>query len=222
MPPMRITSRGFAAVTVGLVSAVVLAGCSSNSTKPTVLPSLQTTSTAPTSAAATTPASPPSTVSAAPPTTATRTAQLPSRSKPSPTATKSAALVAEVTQFVRTYYATVTAAQYDVHLLPKWRAFFIDTCAVCAGDYNAVKKELQLGARYEGGGYSLKHSSVAAVDADGALVYVNFVLPAAKAYDKAGKLIDSTKASALRGAQISVDHVGGRWHILSIKYQDPV
>ncbi|MDX6207009.1 MAG: hypothetical protein QOF39_3066, partial [Frankiales bacterium] len=43
MPPMRITSRGFAAATVGLVSAVVLAGCSSNSTKPTVLPSLQPT-----------------------------------------------------------------------------------------------------------------------------------------------------------------------------------
>ncbi|MDX6246187.1 MAG: hypothetical protein QOE76_3910, partial [Frankiales bacterium] len=46
MPPMRITSRGFATATGGLVSAVVLVGCSSNSTQPTVLPSLQTTTPA--------------------------------------------------------------------------------------------------------------------------------------------------------------------------------
>src|SRR3954451_11547849 len=105
---MRITSRGPAAVTVGLVSAVLLMGCGSNSDKPTVLPTLPTSSAAPTTTPAPTSVAP---VSSAAPTSS----GVPTTTKPAPTksASRNAALAAEATSFIRSYYRTVTAAQYN-------------------------------------------------------------------------------------------------------------
>ena len=120
---MRITSRGFTAVTVGLVSAVLLVGCSSNSTKPTVLPTLTTSSAAPT----TTPRAAPH---LRPPTSATATtARQASADEETPTQGTPPS-PPSATKFVRSYYSTAAAALHNPSLLAQdGDSLFIDTCA---------------------------------------------------------------------------------------------
>ncbi|MDX6203578.1 MAG: hypothetical protein QOJ83_3078, partial [Frankiales bacterium] len=148
MPPMRITSRGFAAVTVGLVSAVVLAGCSSNSTKPTVLPSLQTTSTAPTSAAATTTA----------PGLATTTT--PSETTKGPTSSNSAieplaSTSAAMATAVKSYYAMVNRAIKDSTGLKAMSESYTSACQQCIQDQQGIAQFHNKHDTLVGGGYRL-------------------------------------------------------------------
>ncbi|MDX6255683.1 MAG: hypothetical protein QOJ11_2017 [Frankiales bacterium] len=220
MPPMRITSRGLAAATVGLVSAVVLAGCSSNSTKPTVLPSLQTTSTAPTSAAATTPGPVTSAAVTAPPPSETATAS------PAPVSTSKAisattppgdpALVAEGTAFVRDYYETAAKALHDKASLVRWRSLFTPSCSVCTGDYTAVSNALAAGDRYQGGEYRLKSTKVRIVSTDGALVDVTFYVTAAKVFDSQGHLIVQQAQTKLSHGTVGASRTAGHWLITQI------
>lgn len=220
---MRITSRGFTAVTVGLVSAVLLVGCSSDSTKPTVLPPLTSSSAAPTTPATTAAPTPTAALQVPSPTTAA-----PSSAQPAETATATgkphndSGARADATKFIKTYFATADATLHNKALLPKWRSLFIDTCALCLSDYTAIGKELRLGSRYEGGGYQLKHISVVAASAtDGARADIVYILPAAKLFDKNNKLIDSLGASSPRRASVGITNESGRLYITSLMQEAP-
>jgi hypothetical protein len=217
MRPMRITSRGFAAVTGGLVSAVVLAGCSSNSTKPTVLPSLQTTSATATGTSSI--ETSPAVVSTAQSPTATApetTTASPTPMSASPSPTAESPLASEATNFVHNYYKTAAAALHSKVALSQWKTLYLPSCNVCGGDYAAVSNALAAGDRYEGGEYRLKSATIRDISADGAFLDITFYVTAAKVFDAHGKLIAHQDQTKLRHGTVGASRAQGVWKVTQI------
>ena len=206
---MRIASRDLRVVSVGLVSAVLLVGCSGNSSKPTVIPALTlsntpTVATTPAPAPSTTPAAATSATSLA--TTSTSTVAAPTTATAMPTSSAPATqpIAKTVSDFIKAYYRAANASLKDNRALPIWRGMFSASCTVCVGDYEAISKERRAGARYVGGTYALKSVQVENVNRNGANVHVSYVLPAVKLISKSGKLLDSSPATIEKQATISV------------------
>jgi hypothetical protein len=208
---MRIASRGLTAVTVGLVSAVVLASCSSNSNKPTVLPSLQTTSTTP-SAVATTPAPAPvtTTASAAPATTAAIPTTTPPTKHVDPLATADRA----IEKTVHNYYATVNKAIGDPVALKNMKELFGPGCAQCVSDASNFAKLQAKQWTVVGGTYHIISVEGTAAEPKSGGATVTFDVLPATVRDKNGQLVASEAAHSGRSEGLSVGLVGGHWKIL--------
>ncbi|BEP15464.1 hypothetical protein acdb102_37750 [Acidothermaceae bacterium B102] len=224
---MRIASRDLRVVSVGLVSAVLLVGCSGNSSKPKVIPAL-TLSATPT--AATTPAPAPSATPAAtsatsppsaPATTASSALPPTANSTASPTPASTAeqgdqTVATKMIAVVTGYYTTLNKATHDATLLPKWRAQFADSCKICLNEYDVIKKELDLGTRYVGGGYKLESLIPTSWDDRGGRLKMTYRAEAGKAYNKAGKLIDSVTTTQLRDQTVTVERQAAAWYVVFI------
>ena len=196
MPPMRIASRDLQVVSVGLVSAVLLAGCSGNSSKPTVLPALTTSAAAP--AAATAPAPAPTTTPA-PATSAVtasaRTDHSSCHTTASPTVSASATLPPRVRS------GGIGFRQEVLHKLrhqpSMTRAHWLDgnnspwDAAYATEDYHNVSSALAAGDRYKGAEYRLVSQKVIDRKSAGAVVRIAYYVTAGKAYNSAGKVIAS-------------------------------
>jgi hypothetical protein len=223
MPPMRITSRGLVAVTVGLVSAVVLAGCSGNSSSPTVLPAL-TTSATPAATTTPAPASASSTGvaasrSIAPATSIAAAESTTPQSAPAAISTPSVneKTIATVADVVKTYYREANSSLSDNASFPTWRGMFADSCTVCVGDYDAVHEERTAGSTYTGGEYHLKTVKVNSVGPNGAIATISYALPAAKLFSKSGRLLESTKPIPEQRATIYLALASGQWKLTFIR-----
>jgi hypothetical protein len=115
---------------------------------------------------------------------------------------------------VKAYYILADAAPHNAALLPKWRAKFANSCGQCLAEYNVIEKEIGLGTKYVGGGYSIRSLRTISWDNQFGHIGITFYAEAGKAYDKTGKLIDSVARSKLRSATVAVQQEGGDWFVV--------
>jgi hypothetical protein len=207
---MRITLRGFAAATVGLVSAVGLAGCSGNSTKPTVLPTLPKTTTAsPTTSASTTSAS------IASPATSSGSSASPSTATTAPVATKSPVAPSQQSEqmmaAVRAYYASVNAALESADNLKTLSASFTASCQQCLNDVQGIRSLHDNRYRLKGGGYKLLSVKAVPTSPNSGGATVVYSVPASTEYDRAGKVVAHFAAHPKRSAILTLRRVEQRW-----------
>ena len=215
MPPMRITSRGLAAATVGLVSAVVLAGCSSNSTKPTVLPSLPTTPAVTTPAAVATSHAPTANAPAPPSSTTVPPSVTPIASpKPASNSTALAAADAAIAKAVRSYYTVVNKALRDPAALAQMKTLFGPGCSQCVSDAGNIAQLQSKKWVVTGGTYRISGIKATATDSRSGGATVTYDVVAATIRNSAGKIVASESFHAKRSAGLSVAMVGDRWEIL--------
>lgn len=206
---MRITSRGLAAVTVGLVTAVVLAGCSSDSTKPTVLPSLQTTTAPSTSSpAATTPAPVATSPVAVPPVTTSAAPRSTTSANPLATTDR------EIANAVRAYYATVNRALHDQAALAEMRKLFGPGCTQCVSDAKNFSNVLDRKWKVTGGTYQILTVKGTATTATSGSATVTFNVLDGTALDAKGKVVAQESSHRGRSEGLTVAMIGGKWMIL--------
>ena len=213
MPPMRITSRGLAAATVGLVSAVVLAGCSSNSTKPTVLPSLPTTPAVTTPAAVATSHAP---SAVATPSADRATATTASTATPEVTASSDglAATTQAIASATRTYFVVINRAIQDSSALAEVKASFGASCQQCATDLANISKIHAAQRRVAGGGYKILKVTSQATDKSSGASTITFSTLADTIYDKSGKVLERDPAQPEQSAGITLSKFGTRWIVV--------
>jgi hypothetical protein len=212
MPPMRITSRGFATATGGLVSAVVLVGCSSNSTKPTVLPSLQTTTPAAATSAARTPAATSSAPTPSSVASTTTTSTPPTA--PTTTASRLAATNIAIQKAVQDYYATLNRALVSSAAAAEVAGKFRSTCQQCAKDYSNIKQIHAKGWVVSGGSYNISKVVPQANDKNTGAATITFTVSAIIVHDSHGKLIAHDEGQGSQSAGLTVDRSGKRWLVV--------
>jgi hypothetical protein len=198
---MRITSRGFTAVTVGLVSAVLLAGCSGDSTKPTVLPTLPSSSAAPTTTASPTAAV--TTSVPAPPSAASVT------TKPSLAATNK-----EIEKAVRAYYTTVDLAIDNPAALKRMQNMYGPGCSQCASDAKNISNLMTKHWVVTGGRYQIVAVKGNATSSRAGSATVSFRVPPATIRDGHGKIVATENGHPNRAEGLTLALVGGSWKIL--------
>ncbi len=208
---MRITSRGFAAVTVGLVSAVVLAGCSSNSTKPTVLPSLQTTAAPSTpSPAATTPAVVATSAVVAPTTTTPAPNPISTPAKADPLISTSKA----IEKAARAYFVTTNRTIQDATALADLKASFTPTCQQCATDLSNISKIHAAQKKITGGEYKILDVVAQANHVNSGTATITFSTASDIIYDRNGKILERDPAQPKQSAGLTFVKRGPRWLVV--------